>query len=73
MVELVIAALVGVLLTATVGAAIEYYRLIRRAQVEYNKAKGSVEDVVLSFSRELERETGKVDVIATELKATFRR
>jgi chromosome segregation ATPase len=71
LVEWVIAALVGVLLTATVGAAIEYYRLIRRAQVEYNKAKGSVEDVVLSFSRELERETGKVDVIAYRIEGNL--
>ena len=66
--EVLIAALVGVLLAATVGAAIEYYRLIRRAQVEYNKAKGIVEDVVLSFNRELERETGKLDVIAYRIE-----
>ena len=67
--EVLIAALVGVLLAATVGAAIEYYRLIRRAQVEYNKAKGIVEDVVLSFNRELERETGKLDVIAYRIES----
>jgi len=69
--EVLIAGLVGVLLAATVGAAIEYYRLIRRAQVEYNKAKGIVEDVVLSFNRELERETGKVDVIAYRIEGNL--
>ena len=59
------ATLVGVLLAVTVGAAIQYFRLIRSAQREYEKAKEVVEDVVLSFNRELERETEKVDMVGT--------
>jgi chromosome segregation ATPase len=68
-VEVLIAAIIGVLLAATVGAAIEYYRLIRRAQGEYNKARGIVEDIVLSFNRELERETGNLDIIAYRIES----
>src|SRR3972149_4108358 len=68
MVDIILATLVGALLAATVGAAIEYYRLIRRAQGEYEKAKEVVEDVVLSFNRELKRETEKLDVIAYKIE-----
>src|SRR3972149_1176543 len=68
MVDIVLATLLGALLVATVGAAIEYYRLIRKAQTEYEKAKEIVEDVVLSFNRELKRETEKLDVIAYKIE-----
>jgi chromosome segregation ATPase len=69
LIEVVLAALVGVLLAATVSAAIMYYRLIRKAQSEYDKARSIVEDVVLSFNRELERETSNLDVIAYRIES----
>jgi chromosome segregation ATPase len=56
--------IVGVLLAATVGAAIEYYREIRKAQKEYEKAREVVEDVVLSFNREIKRDADKLDRVA---------
>jgi chromosome segregation ATPase len=68
MMDIVLATLVGVLLAATVAAAIEYYRLIRKAQGEYEKAKEVIEDVVLSFNRELNRETENLDVIAYKIE-----
>jgi chromosome segregation ATPase len=68
LVDFLIATIIGVLLATTAGAAIQYYRLIRRAQRDYEKAKEVVEDVVLSFSRELERETGKIDMIAYRIE-----
>lgn len=37
----------------TVAASIEYYLHVRKAQREYNKAKTLVEDLILSFGREL--------------------
>jgi DNA-binding CsgD family transcriptional regulator len=52
------------LLAATVAASFEYYRQVRKAQNEYVKAKGIVEDIVLSFDRELKREAHKLDAIA---------
>jgi DNA-binding MarR family transcriptional regulator len=60
--------LIGVLLATTVGAAIEYCRQLRRAQREYEKAKGAVEDIVLSFNRELKQEAQKLDVIAYKVQ-----
>jgi chromosome segregation ATPase len=60
--------LIGILLTATVGAAFEYYRQIRRAQKEYEKAKEVVEYIVLSFNRELKREVDKLEIVAFKVE-----
>jgi archaellum component FlaC len=46
-----------------VAASVEYYRQIRKAQKEYEKARDFVEDIVLSFNRELKREADKLDLI----------
>jgi DNA-binding MarR family transcriptional regulator len=62
--------LVGVLLAATVGAALEYYRQIRKAQKEYEKARGAVEDIVLSFNRELKREADKLGIMALKVEGS---
>jgi hypothetical protein len=61
--------LTSVLLVVTLGAAVEYYRQLRKAQREYEKARGAVEDVVLSFNRQLKRETEKVELIAYKLES----
>ena len=61
----------GLLLVVTVAASIEYYRQVRKAQKEYEKAKGIVEDIVLSFDRELKREADKLDVIAFKIEGNF--
>jgi DNA-binding MarR family transcriptional regulator len=53
-----------VLAVATVAISVEYYRQVRRAQREYEKAKGIVEEIVLSFDRELKREAEKLDLAA---------
>ena len=60
--------LAGILLAATVGAALEYYRQVRKAQKEYEKARGAVEDIVLSFNRELKREVNKLEVLAFKVE-----
>jgi chromosome segregation ATPase len=60
--------LVGVLLAATIGASVEYYRQIRKAQKEYEKAKEAVEDIVLSFNRELKREADRLEIIAYKVE-----
>jgi hypothetical protein len=62
--------LVGVLLAATVGAALEYYRQVRKAQREYEKAKEAVEDIVLSFNRELKRNANKLEIMAFKVEGT---
>ena len=62
--------LIGVLLAATIGASIEYYRQIRKAQKEYEKAKEAVEDIVLSFNRELKRETNRLELVAYKVEGS---
>ena len=63
--------ILGVLLAATVVASIEYYKQLRKAQKEYEKARGVVEDIVLSFNRELKREADKLDVIAFKIEGNL--
>jgi small-conductance mechanosensitive channel len=66
----VLLTLIGVLLAATAGAAIEYYRQIRKAQKEYEKARGAVEDIVLSFNRELKREAERLELVAYKVEGS---
>jgi DNA-binding Lrp family transcriptional regulator len=65
----VILILVGVLLAATVGAAIKYYKQLRRVQQEYEKAEQVVEDIVLSFNREIRQEADKLELVAYKVEA----
>ena len=58
----------GAMLAITVVASIQYYRLIRRTQKEYDKARGLVEDVVMSFNRELRKETDKIDTVGYRIE-----
>ncbi len=43
--------------------SIEYYKQIIKAKKEYDKAKRIIEDIVLSFNRELKREANKLEII----------
>ena len=52
------------------AASVEYYRQIRKAQKEYEKARDFVEDIVLSFNRELKREADKLDLITFKVEGT---
>ncbi len=65
----VLLVLVGILFAMTVGAAVEYYRQLRRVQREYEKAKDVVEDIVLSFNRQLKREAERLEVVAYKVGA----
>ena len=56
------------MLAATGVASVEYFRQIRKAQKEYEKARDFVEDIVLSFNRELKREADKLDLIALKVE-----
>jgi DNA-binding MarR family transcriptional regulator len=60
--------LIGVLLAVTIGASVEYYRQIRKAQKEYEKAREAVEDIVLSFNRELKREGDRLELVAYKVE-----
>jgi DNA-binding MarR family transcriptional regulator len=65
-----LAVLIGVLLAATISAAVEYYRHIRIAKKEYEKAREAVEDIVLSFNRELKREADRLELMAYKVEGS---
>jgi DNA-binding CsgD family transcriptional regulator len=65
----VLLVLVGILIAMTVGAAVEYYRQLRRVRREYGKAKEVVEDIVLSFNRQLKREAERLEIVAYKVGA----
>jgi hypothetical protein len=60
--------LTGVLLAATIVASLEYYKRVRDAQKEYEKAREAVEDIVLSFNRELKREAERLELVAYKVE-----
>ena len=60
--------LVAVLSAATVFAAAEYYRYLRRAQREYKKARAAVDDVILSFNRQFKRANEKLEIVAFKVE-----
>ena len=68
LVDIISATIVGGLLAVTIAAAIIYYNIIRKAQTEYEKVREIIEDVVVSFNRELRRETGRLDLIAYKIE-----
>ena len=65
--------IVGVLAAVTVAVSVEYYGQLRKAQKEYQRAKSVVEDIVLSFHRELKREAEQLDQIAFKIEGNFAR
>ena len=62
--------LTGVLLATTIVASFEYYRHVRKAQKEYEKARDAVEDIVLSFNRELKREADRLELVAYKVEGS---
>lgn len=63
--------LAGVLLVGTLGAVIEYYRQLRKVQVEYKKAKEVIEDIILSINRQLKQEAERVELVAYKVEAAL--
>lgn len=60
--------LVSILIAVTVGASVEYYKQIRRAQKEYEKAREALKDIILSFNRELKQEADRLEFVAYEVE-----
>lgn len=65
--------LLSVLLGMTIVAAVEYYRELRKAQKEYEKARGAVEDIVLSFNRQFKHEADKLEALGYKIEAAASR
>jgi DNA repair exonuclease SbcCD ATPase subunit len=60
-----------VLLIAIVVASSGYYNKIRQAQKEYEKAHDAIEDIVLSFNRELKRESERLEQVAFKVEGSL--
>jgi len=61
--------LLGCLATATVFSSVVYYRKLRRAQMEYERARSAVEDIVLSFNRQFKREAEKLESVGYKIES----
>ena len=55
----------------TALAGYEYYKQVRKAHKEYKKAKDFIEDIVLSFDRELKRESNKFDTMVSKVEGSY--
>lgn len=58
-------------MAATAVASFEYYRQVRKAQKEYEKARDFVEDIVLSFNRELKREADRLELMSVKVEGSL--
>jgi chromosome segregation ATPase len=59
------------LLIVTAIAAFEYFKQIRMAHKEYEKARDFIEDIVLSFDRELKRESDRFESMTFKVEGSF--
>jgi len=57
-----------VLVVVTISSAVLYYKQIRKIQAEYEKARSVIEDVVLSFNRELRKEADRTELVAYKVE-----
>ena len=69
--EFILPALIGVLLLTIITASTGYYSRIRQAKKEYEKARSIIEDIVLSFNRDLKRESEKLEQIVFKVEGSL--
>lgn len=69
----VLLVLLSILLGTTIIAAVEYYRQLRKAQREYEKARGAVEDIVLSFNRQFKHAADRLEALGYKVEAAASR
>jgi len=65
--------LLSILLGTTVIAAVEYYRQLRKAHREYEKARDAVDDIVLSFNRQFKHEADRLEALGYKVEAAASR
>jgi predicted transcriptional regulator len=65
--------LLSILLGVTIVAAVEYYRQLRKAQREYERARSAVDDIVLSFNRQFKSEAAKLEALGYKVEASASR
>ncbi|KPV62069.1 MAG: MarR family protein [Candidatus Bathyarchaeota archaeon BA2] len=57
---------VATILLITMGASVLYYRRIRRVSEEYEEAKGVVDDIVISFNRQFQKQEDRLSIAIHE-------
>jgi len=57
---------VTALLLITMGASALYYRRIRRVREEYEEAKGVVDDIVISFNKQFQKQEDRLRIVTHE-------
>lgn len=58
-------------LAIIVTSSIKYYKQIRKARNEYDKSKNIIENIVLSFNRELKRESKRTELVAYKVDGSI--
>ena len=61
------------LLLASIGVAILYYRRIKRVHEMYDEAKNVVGDIVVSFNRQLQRQEDRLGTVAYKTEVSLSR
>lgn len=56
------------LLLITMGASALYYRRIRRVSEEYEEAKGVVDDIIISFNRQFQKQEDRLRIVTHEIE-----
>lgn len=62
-----------VFFATVIGFAVEYYKHIVKVKEEYEKAKAAFNEVILSFTRELERTTESLETVTYKAEASATR
>ncbi len=62
-----------VLFVVATGFAVEYYRYLVKIKKEYEKARESFSDVIISFSRELKRAADNLEMLSYKVEAASAR
>jgi hypothetical protein len=57
---------VAALLLITMGASVLYYRRVRRVSEEYEEAKGVVDDIIISFNKQFQKQDDRLRIVAHE-------
>lgn len=60
----------GIFFVTVIAAAIEYYKHIIKIKEEYVKAREAFNDIILSFSRELKRNSEAIESIASKIETS---
>ena len=63
--------IIFIALALIIIASTEYYKQIRKAQKQYEKSKNIIENIVLSFNRELKREATRLEAVAYKVDGTL--